>query len=42
MYEKTNDWRLRSVGVIGERKVMFKATLSLTSMVKMLFVAVYS
>ena len=37
-----SDWRIRSVGVIGERNVMFISTTPATSMMKVLLVEVYS
>jgi hypothetical protein len=42
MYEKINDWRLKSFGVIGDKKVTLIETLLSACMVKILLVAVYS
>jgi hypothetical protein len=42
MYENTNDWRLKSFGVIGDKKVTLTSTLPSAWIVNILEVAVYS
>jgi hypothetical protein len=42
MYENTNDWRLKSFGVIGDKKVTLISTLPSAWIVNILEVAVYS
>jgi hypothetical protein len=42
MYENTNDWRLKSFGVIGDKKLTLTSTLPSARIVKILEVAVYS